>query len=42
MSNKKILCEKINRTIADRKFSLYLHSILRHKSANLFSNLRHK
>ena len=41
-ANKKILCEKINTTIADRKFLLYLHSNLRRKSAHLFSNLTHK
>ena len=39
---EKFLCEKINRTIADRKFLLYLHSILRHESATYYSNMRHK
>ena len=29
----KFLCEKINNTIADEKFLLYLQSILRHECA---------
>ena len=41
-ANKKNLCEKINTTIADRKFLLYLHSILRRESATYSSNMRHK
>ena len=41
-TKEKFLCEKINTAIADRKFLLYLHSILRHKCADLFSNMRHK